>query len=218
MPHALAMPLARWAGIADALVAVRLGASVVLLHPFSTTGFADAVRVFGLTSAVLAPPMVGMLVDDPGIGSLAPLRQVRSVTAPVSAATARRCRDRFGILVLNTYGATELGGEVVGWSAEDARHRGDAKLGSVGRPHEGVEVRVVLPDGAEAVVDEPGEVRVRAPFVARRDAPPGLGGGPRVDAQGYLCTGDRGRVDRDGFLWIEEDDVRAGPGGDATSG
>ena len=64
---------------------------------------------------------------------LAPLRFVRSITAPLSPLQARRFRDRFGIAVLNGYGQTEIGGEIVGWSAADSREHGDDKLG-VGRP------------------------------------------------------------------------------------
>ncbi len=80
--------------------------------------------------------------------------------------------------MLNGYGQTELGGEVVGWSAADAKAFGDEKLGAVGRPHAGVEVRTD---------DETGELFVRIPG--------------RFDD--WQRTGDVARIDDDGFVWIE---------------
>ena len=103
---------------------------------------------------------------------------MRSITAPLSPLQARRFRDRFGIAVLNSYGQTEIGGEVVGWSAADAREHGDAKLGAVGRPHEGVELRV----------DDSGELWVHTPAMGDDE---------------FQRTGDIATVDDDGFVWIE---------------
>ena len=124
--------------------------------------FAALVRRLGIRSTVLPPAAMVVLVDDERVTDLAPLRFVRSITAPLSPLQARRFRDRFGISVLNSYGQTEIGGEIVGWNAADSRAHGDDKLGSVGRPHAGVEVRVDAPgdDGA-------GELRVRTPALSR---------------------------------------------------
>ena len=49
--------------------------------------------------------------------------------------------DRFGVFVLNGYGQAEIG-EVIGWTAADAKANPD-KLGAVGRPHPGVDIKLV---------------------------------------------------------------------------
>jgi acyl-CoA synthetase (AMP-forming)/AMP-acid ligase II len=151
------------------------------------------VRRHGIRSTVLPPAAMTALVDDPAIADLAPLRMVRSITAPLSPLQARRFKDRFGIAILNSYGQTELGGEIVGWNAADARAHGDAKLGSVGRPHDGVELRIV---------EATGELWVRTPAMAAGYAD-GSDLGERLSEDGWFRTGDVGRVDGDGFLWIE---------------
>jgi acyl-CoA synthetase (AMP-forming)/AMP-acid ligase II len=203
MPNLVPMPLSLWSGIYNTLFASRVGAAIILLHPFDPRAFADAVTRFELKSTVLAPPMITMLSDDPGITSLAPLRFVRSGTAPLSPSEARRFRDRFGVTVLNSYGQTELGGEIVGWNADDTRRYGDAKLGSVGRPHEGIEVRIVRDDRSDADVNEPGEIWARSPFVMRGYASDTRELDTRLDSDGFLRTGDIGHLDDDGFLWID---------------
>ncbi len=191
MPNLLAVSLSLWAGIYNVCFAFRAGAPVVLLDPFDTTTFAALVAQHGIRSVVLPPAAMTMLADDPAVTTLAPLRMVRSITAPLSPFLARRFRDRFDVDVLNSYGQTELGGEVIGWSAADARAFGTTKLGAVGRPHPGVDVRVA-----------DGELLVRTGTAVGADAT-GRSLRDRLDADGWFRTGDLARVDDDGFVWIE---------------
>ncbi|RAY16278.1 long-chain fatty acid--CoA ligase [Actinomadura craniellae] len=195
-PNLIPASLALWAGIWNVLFAFRVGAPVILLERFDPVHCAELIRRHGIRSTVLAPAMMTMLVEDPRVTDLAPLKLVRSITAPLTPAQARRFRERFGVGVLNSYGQTELGGEVVGWTAADLREFGDAKLGSPGRPHPGITLRVLDEEHAQVPPGEPGEIWIHSPFATRQD-------GDRVDGEGFLRTGDLGRVDADGFLWIE---------------
>ena len=191
MPNLIPVSLSLWAGIYNVCFAFRAHAPVVLLEPFETTEFAALVARYAVRSVVLPPAAMAMLADDPTVTSLTPLRLVRSITAPLSPFLARRFRDRFGVDVLNSYGQTELGGEVIGWSAADLRAFGATKLGAVGRPHPGVEVRVV-----------DGELQVRT-GAALGESADGRTFGDRLAADGWFRTGDLARVDDDGFVWIE---------------
>ncbi|MCK9926339.1 AMP-binding protein [Frankia sp. Mgl5] len=202
MPNLIPTSMALSAGIYNVLFAFRVGAPVVILPRFTTAGFAAAVARHRIRSTVLPPAAMTMLTDDPAIGTLAPLRYVRGITAPLSPFQARRFRDRFDVTVLNCYGQTEIGGEIVGWNAADAREYGEGKLGAVGRPHEGVALRVVGPDGTELGADGSGELYVRTPAVSAGYAD-GSGLGDRVTPDGWFRTGDVARIDADGFLWIE---------------
>jgi acyl-CoA synthetase (AMP-forming)/AMP-acid ligase II len=191
-PNLVPVSLSLWAGIYQVLFALRVGAPVVVMGGFDTVRFAELVGRFGIRSTVLPPAAMAMLNDDQSVTSLAPLRYVRSITAPLSPLQARRFRDRFGISVLNGYGQTEIGGEIIGWSGADAKAFGDAKLGAVGRPHTGVEVRT-----------DPGtgELQVRTPAVAAGYAD-GADLADRLTGDGWFRTGDVGHVDADGFVWI----------------
>jgi acyl-coenzyme A synthetase/AMP-(fatty) acid ligase len=171
------------------LFGLRAGAAVVIMDHFSTTTFAELVGRFAIRSTVLPPAAMAMLNGDASIVDLAPLKYVRSITAPLSPEQARRFMARFGVFVLNGYGQAEIG-EVIGWTAADAKAFGD-KLGAAGRPHPGVDVKVA--DGV---------LFVRPPKMATGYA----GSGQlddRVDADGFIDTGDLARIDDDGFVWIE---------------
>jgi len=178
MPNLIPVPMSLWAGIYQMLFAFRVGAPVILMERFDTGDFESLVKHYGIRSTVLPPAAMVMLADDERIHDLSPLKYVRSISSPLSPLQARRFRDRFGISVLNGYGQTELGGEVVGWSAADSRSFGDSKLGSVGRPHGGVEV---------CTEERTAELLVRIPG--------------RFDE--WQHTGDVARIDEDGFVWIE---------------
>jgi acyl-coenzyme A synthetase/AMP-(fatty) acid ligase len=192
MPNLVPVSLSLWAGIYQVLFAFRVGAPVVVMESFETQAFARLVAEHGIRSTVLPPAAMTMLAHDDAVADLGPLRIVRSITAPLSPVQARRFHDRFGVVVLNSYGQTELGGEIVGWSTADVRAHGAAKLGSVGRVHTGVQVRA---DPAT------GELLARTPSTAGGLVDPAFG--DRLLDDGWFRTGDLGRIDEDGFVWVE---------------
>lgn len=193
MPNLVPVSLSLWAGIYQVLFARVVGAPVVVMEAFDPQELVGLVRRFGIRSTVLPPAAMVTLTEAPDLDSLEPLRYVRSITAPLSPLRARRFHDRFGVAVLNCYGQTEIGGEIVGWSAADWKAHGLAKLGAAGRPHAGVEVRV----------DEgTGELQVRTPALSAGYAD-GADLSDRLTDDGWFRTGDVGRVDDDGFVWID---------------
>ena len=183
-PNLIPVSMALNAGIYNALFGLRAGAALVIMDRFEPDAFADLVRRFQIRSTVLPPPALAMLTDS-DVADLAPLRYVRSITAPLSPLQAQRFVAKFdGTFVLNGYGQAEMG-EVIGWTAADAKAHPE-KVGAVGRPHPGVEIRI---SGADHLL-------VRPPNAA-------VGIDERRDADGFIDTGDLARIDDDGFVWIE---------------
>ena len=186
-PNLIPVSMALNAGLYNVLFGLRAGAALVIMDGFDPSTFARLVARFEIRSTVLPPAAMSMLTDST-VTSLTPLRYVRSITAPLSPLQARRFVDRFGVSVLNGYGQAELG-EVIGWTAADAKAHPE-KLGAIGRPHPGVQIRI----------DGDGHLLVRPPNTA-------AGIDERFDADGFVDTGDLAHVDADGFVWI---DGRAG--------
>jgi len=188
-PNLIPVSMALNAGLYNALFGLRAGAALVMMDRFEPHDFAQLVRRFEIRSTVLPPAaMVSLTDSDLTATDLVPLRYVRSITAPLSPLHARRFVERFGVHVLNGYGQAEMG-EVIGWTAADAKDHPD-KVGAIGRPHPGVEIRVDAGD----------HLWVRPPNTA-------AGIDDRKDADGFIDTGDLARIDDEGFVWI---DGRAG--------
>ena len=224
MPHVIPVSTSLWAGIYNVIFAVRTGSPALLMPAFDALEYARVVRHYQIASTVLPPAAIAMLNDEPSIESLDPLRIVRSITAPLSPLQARRFHQRFGVMVLNGYGQTEVGGEIVGWTARDFREHPE-KLGAVGRPYQGVDIRFSRSDadglGTEADDtshhidgsdndrpsdgsdrgEQSGELWVRTAYTASLDPKGRLG--DRLTPDGFFRTGDVARLDADGFLWIE---------------
>ncbi len=182
-PNLIPVSMALNAGLYNALFGLRAGAALVIMDRFTPHDFATLVERHAIRSTVL-PPAAMVALTESDVESLHPLKYVRSITAPLSPLHARRFADRFDVFVLNGYGQAEIG-EVIGWTAADAREHPE-KLGAVGRPHPGVDIRVA----------EDGRLWVRPPNAA-------TGIAERTDADGYIDTGDLARLDADGFVWIE---------------
>ena len=198
-PNLVPVSLALNAGIYNVLFGLRAGASLVLMDRFTTSEFATLVGRFSIRSTVLPPAALVMLADDPDVTELAPLRYVRSITAPLSPLASRRFSGKFAVTVLNGYGQAEIG-EVIGWTAADARDHPE-KIGAVGRPHPGVAIKVVAEDGSATPTDTVGELLVKPPQMASGYAD-GESLDDRIDPDGYVRTGDYARGGR---RWLRVD-------------
>ncbi|MFE7074126.1 AMP-dependent synthetase/ligase [Streptomyces sp. NPDC057620] len=121
-------------------------------------------------------------------GGLDRISWAASASAPMSIEVVRFWAG-FGIVIMDAWGLTETTGV-----ATTNSPRTGFRLGSVGRPVSSVEVRVA----------GDGEIEVRGSTVfsgyLREDGTVG----PAVDEEGWLRTGDIGRLDDDGFLWLTD--------------
>ncbi|MCX6356754.1 MAG: long-chain fatty acid--CoA ligase [Candidatus Aureabacteria bacterium] len=119
-----------------------------------------------------------------------------SGSAPLSEQTLKRFEQRIRIPLLEGYGLSETS-PVVSINPLD----GIRKPGSVGRPIPGVEVRIVSGEGEELPLGRIGEIAVRGPNVMK-----GYLNRPRETKEtvrdGWLLTGDIGRIDEDGYIYI----------------
>jgi acyl-CoA synthetase (AMP-forming)/AMP-acid ligase II len=198
-------PLCHVAGY-NVVLHLVAGATVVLVDTFTAAGVLDACVTHGVTHMSLAPTMISALCDELE-SSPRPLRSLRAVTygsAPIAPTLLRRAITVLGCDFMQGYGMTELSGNAVFLGAAEHRDavadRPDL-IGVAGRPGPGVELRLVDDAGAMVAPGEPGEILVRAPQVMA-----GYRGDPEATAaalaDGWLHTGDIGRLDAAGYLRI----------------
>ncbi|WP_254543870.1 class I adenylate-forming enzyme family protein [Halomarina pelagica] len=196
------LPDDRWAsplspssmgGLAPVLRSTLYGSAVVLC-PTDAEDLLDALREHRPTGISLVPTLLRRLLDAGDLPDS--LRFVLLGGAPAPDDLVRECGER-GVPVCPTYGMTETASQVATARPEEAV----AHVGTVGRPLLFTEVTVIDEHGDPLPPGDAGELVVAGPTVT-----PGYYDDPEATADAFcphgLLTGDVGRVDEDGRLWI----------------
>jgi acyl-CoA synthetase (AMP-forming)/AMP-acid ligase II len=196
---AIHLPFAWVSGHVTQLTPAMLsGGSAVTMATFTAPQLVQVAGDLAVTWLDVVPSIWELLLRTEGF-SLARLPQVRLAVfggAPAPPGTLDRVRERMPQLRLfDVYALSETCAPVTVLSDVEALRR----PGSVGRPAPYVDLRLVGTDGQEVARGEPGEVWVRSPAVT-----PGYWGGDQELARqdGWLRTGDLGRLDDEGYLFV----------------
>lgn len=170
------LPLHHVAGLEIVLRSVIYGTGAVVHDGFEVDRVAESLESDGVTLASLVTTQLVRLLDA-GVDLSRP-RAILVGGGPVSMDVLEEAMGR-GASVVQTYGLTETASQVTTLAPQDARR----KLGSAGRPLLTTHLRIF-----------DGEICVQGPVVA-----PGC-----ADEDGWLHTGDLGRIDSEGFLYVED--------------
>lgn len=189
-------PLVHISGIWGVIKNVVDGRPTALLERFDVDGWVRFVREHRPPVSGLPPTALRMILDA-GVPAtdLSSLKAIIGGSAPTPPELVDEFLATYGIPVLVVYGATEFAGAVAGWTLPDFQRSWEAKRGSVGRAHPGVDLRVLDPDtGAEVPPAAVGVLEVQS---------------PQTVGAGWVRTNDLARLDADGYLTIvgRADDV-----------
>jgi acyl-CoA synthetase (AMP-forming)/AMP-acid ligase II len=177
------------------------GGTVVTLPRFELLQFLDTMQKYRITCAYLVPPIILALAKHPLVAlyDLSSLKWIFSGAAPLGADVLKACSERLHCLVRQGYGLTETSPV----SHTVPLPPAPQYPGSVGPPVPGTEMRIVnIATGEPVAPGEEGEVWIRGPQVMK-----GYFNNPEATAamitpDGWLRSGDIGRVNEDGYLFI----------------
>lgn len=181
------------------------GGCCVLMPKFDVLEYLTLCERERATHTMLVPVQYQRIMNHPDFDrfDLSSMRVKLSTSAPLRAALKRDIAARFPGLMIEIYGLTEGGGNTLLSVTEFPD-----KLESVGRPGEGVEIRIIDEEGNEQPQGQVGEVVGRSPTMMR-----GYHNRPDLtkayiwrDAKGvaFFRSGDMGHFDEDGFLYLSD--------------
>lgn len=191
-----AAPIAHASG-AFFLPALVRGARSLVMTKFDTAQFIALAQSEGATMTFLVPTMLAMLLEDPGIDAAKfDFIRIAYGASPIAESVLRRAEAKFGKVFAQTYGQAESPMVITCLRPEE-----HDRIGSCGRPFTIVEVAVLDDDDREVPVGETGEICCRGPqtmayYWNRPEAT------EKAFRNGWLHTGDVGRMDADGFFYI----------------
>ncbi len=183
---------------AGVLLPPLLGATVHVIPRFNPVAVLKTVAGSGITIMIAIPSMYAALLKSKSAkpDTFASVQLAMCGGEPLPSRVRTGFQERFGVTLCEGYGLTETSPIVSACFASANRP------GTVGRPIDNVDIRIVSPDGESLPVGSEGEILVHGPGVMK-----GYYGKPEetrqvLDADGWFHTGDIGRLDDDGFLSI----------------
>jgi acyl-CoA synthetase (AMP-forming)/AMP-acid ligase II len=205
----LAAPLYHIAGLTSLLNALYSGRITVLMSQFEPERWLQLVQEHHVTHGFLVPTMLARLLETDALDTtdLSSLEGLTYGAAPMPPSVIKRAIERFPDTVsfAGAYGQTETTSTVAVLGPDDHKLDSDIKLArlrSVGKVLDDVEVRIVGPDGSVLGPGESGEVQLRT--YRAMDGYWGAEAKTRVtiDDEGWVHTGDLGYLDDDRYLFL----------------
>ncbi|WP_066909360.1 long-chain-fatty-acid--CoA ligase [Millisia brevis] len=176
------------------------GACLTLISRFDGAAALDVVERDAVTVFLGVPTMYSAMLaagrERPEV-TMPSLRLCVSGGAAMPVEVLRGFEKRFDCTIIEGYGLSETS-PTASFNPPD----GVRKIGSIGIPLEGVEMRIVDPDGAQVPDGQPGEIAIRGHNIMK-----GYLGRPEATAEvlsadGWFLTGDIGIRDQDGYFFI----------------
>ena len=197
----MVLPLCHSFGIATVNQGLfRRGGKAVLLNSFQVETILASIQKYRANTMAGVPTMYVfmLLYPEPRKYDLSSMKYWISGAAPLALETWKKFKEVYGFEIIEGWGLTEAGANNSVNPFEGLR-----KVGSIGRPMKGTEIRIVDQRGNRLPPGKEGEIVIRGPMLMK-----GYWKKPEETAEvlkdGWLHTGDIGYVDEDGYFWITD--------------
>jgi long-chain acyl-CoA synthetase len=179
---------------------LRTHGKTVILRQFNVEQLFSAIEKYKVTSVAAVPTMYIYMLSYPDYAKydLSSVKYFICGSAPLSIETWKQFKEKFGGEIAEGWGLTEA-------CANNSVNPIDGlkKVGSIGLPMMGMEMKIFDDAGKELPQDKEGEIVLRGPMVMK-----GYWNQPEATAEilrdGWLHTGDIGYVDADGYFFITD--------------
>ncbi len=181
----------------------RGGALYVSEGHFSPDAFYDLVEKHRITATFLVPVLLYLLLDHPRskTADLSSLETLFYGASPMSPARLREAVGLWGQIFFQFFGQSEAPMVLTHLKRADHDLRKPERFASCGRPSSWIHLALLDDNNQPVPAGEPGEICIRGPLVMA-----GYHKLPEQTAEalagGWLHTGDLGRLDDEGFLYI----------------
>ncbi|MGY3766258.1 o-succinylbenzoate--CoA ligase [Vagococcus vulneris] len=193
-----AVPLFHVSGLSIICRHLLYGCSIKLYEHFDAEMVtADLVRGHGSIMSVVPLMLEKLLAEFPDSGYHQKFRLFLLGGGPVSTAMLQECRH-YGIEAIQSYGMTETCSQVISLNSKDSLKH----IGAVGRPLEGVQIKIVDREYQTVSADTIGEIWLKGPSVISGYLNDAEWHHEKWTLDNWFRTGDMGYLDRHGYLYV----------------
>ena len=184
------------------LSTIVVGGTLVIMEAFDPLAAVELIDRERITHGNFVPLQLERLLGVPGLEryDLSSLETLMCCGSPLPLAVKRAFPERFGCNLIELYGLTE------GFCTTLAPEDFTAKIDSVGKPLPGTDLKIIGDDDRELPTGEVGEIVGfgRILMSGYHNRPQASAEATWTDAAGrrWLRTGDLGRLDAEGFLYV----------------
>ncbi len=193
------LPLFHVNAMLTSVSSFEMGHAIVLRKKFSAKEFWPTVEKYKVNFFSAVPAVYNILLKDPDRNKFDVSSLMFGIcgAAPMPVKTFNEFERVFKIPIIEGYGLTE----VTCVSTLNPRE-GERKVGSIGLPLVGQEIKLVDKENREVPTGESGEIVIRggAVMLGYHNRPDATA--ETIDSDGFLHTGDVGRKDEDGYIFI----------------
>ena len=198
----IATPLSH-AAAAFFIPVLQKGGAFYVMQGFSPDDFFDAVEKHKITCTMLVPVMLYFLLDAPrsATADMSSMETLFYGASPMSPARLQEGIEKWGQIFYQFFGQSEAPMVLANMKRKEHDPSKPERLASCGRPTAWVHMALLDTDNNPVPEGEPGEICIRGPLVMKGylDMPEQTA---EAFAGGWLHTGDIGKLDEDGFLYI----------------
>ena len=194
----LIMPLFHVHGLVASFLATLRAGAAVIIPPRLTPCFWRDFATHKATWYTASPTMHKILLSFPPLSQMPPIRFIRSCSSPLSPELLQSLQAKFGAPVLEAYAMTEASHQITSNPLPPAPHL----PGSVGLPHGETELQLLDSKDNPIEPGTEGEICIRGPSVITRYMANPRANASSFTADGYFRTGDWGRRDENGYLFL----------------
>ncbi|NIB38871.1 long-chain-fatty-acid--CoA ligase [Pseudomaricurvus alkylphenolicus] len=200
-----AMPNFHVGGLGWLLIGLFRGAKVILMAAPDPDAFLDLVEAQQVTHLFAVPVVLGMMLasQKQKPRDISSLKVFHYGASPIAPSMLKEALEVMGCGFTQYYGMTETNGTVTVLKPSDHQLDNPQRLKSCGRAIDGVEIKICDGEGKSLPAGEAGEIWVKAPAIMS-----GYWNLPEATAEvltdGWYRSGDGGRMDADGYLFMAD--------------
>lgn len=182
---------------------LQKGGAFYVMQSFSPDEFYDMVEQHRITTTMLVPVMLYFLLDSPRANSadMSSMETIFYGASPMNPTRLQEGLAKWGQIFYQFFGQSEAPMVIANMRRKEHDPDKPERLAACGRPSPWLHVALLDEEGKEVAAGEAGEVCVRGPMLMSgyKDMPEQTA---EAFAGDWLHTGDVGRLDKDGFLYI----------------